>query len=379
MPIEEGSHFPVIKVIDNPYHRRAKHFFRARQALYAAHYDNGLGYDAIWTGERDEDSPLLTVYRHFDSASSHRGLLGELPRTMWLLDYPLFERIYYALVAGFDVYGTMGHQLALRLYMDNLRVEAESYFLQLMPADRRKQMLQSWYGTVPYAKIHAVQTDMPAAIPFCTGNPKREFIETLVRQHLPAGLGIDFDPINYFPGGRAHPPLPEKYTCRADYMQGLRSVSRPGTSFVRLFNSFHANLAYLRVRMPAGQEDLVASLVVNRWHDNVTYLFGEKKALDSSRDRIDILPGFIGSYPNYFFDVRVRDLPDFLDLLENMQDSPGDMARLKQYGINRADPRFWSAYDWFQARFLADEPVRGGLFDLNRYYFRADFQPVTQQ
>jgi hypothetical protein len=379
MPIEEGSHFPVIKVIGNPYHRRVQRFFQARQDFYAAHYYNGLGYDAIWTGERDEDSPLLTVYRHFDSASSHRGLLGELPRTMWLIDYPLFERIYYALVAGFDVYGTMGHQLALRLYMDNLRVEAESYFLELMPADRRKQMFQSWYGTVPYAKIHAVQTDMPSAISFGTGNPKREFIETLVRQHLPAGLGIDFDPINYFPGGRTHPPLPEKYTCRADYMQGLRSVSRPGTSFVRLFDSFHANLAYLRVRMPAGREDLVASLVVNRWHDNVTYLFGEKKALDSSRDRIDILPGFIGSYPNYFFDVQVRDLPDFLDLLENMRDSPGDMARLKKYGINRADPRFWPAYDWFQVRFLTDEPVRGGLFDLNRYYFRADFQPVTQQ
>jgi len=37
---------------------------------------------------------------------------------MWVVDYPLLERIYYALVAGFDVYGTAGHQLALRLYMD---------------------------------------------------------------------------------------------------------------------------------------------------------------------------------------------------------------------------------------------------------------------
>jgi hypothetical protein len=41
-------------------------------------------------------------------------VLGNLPKTMWVVDYPLLERIYYALVAGFDVYGATGHQLALR-------------------------------------------------------------------------------------------------------------------------------------------------------------------------------------------------------------------------------------------------------------------------
>ena len=46
----------------------------------------------------------------------------------------MLERVYYALVAGFDVYGTAGHQLALRLYMDQLRVEGESYFLDFLPA-----------------------------------------------------------------------------------------------------------------------------------------------------------------------------------------------------------------------------------------------------
>ena len=47
------------------------------------------------------------------------------------------------------------------------------------------------------------------------------------------------------------------------------------------------------------------------------------------------------------------------------------MERLGRYGINRADERFWDAYDWFQKRFLEEEPVRGGLFDLNRYYYKA--------
>jgi len=47
------------------------------------------------------------------------------------------------------------------------------------------------------------------------------------------------------------------------------------------------------------------------------------------------------------------------------------MERLARYGINRADERFWDTYDWFQKRFQEEEPVRGGLFDLNRYYHKA--------
>ena len=68
-------------------------------------------------------------------------MLGELPKTMWVLDYPLLERIYYALVAGFDIYGTTGHQLAVRHYMDGLRVEAESNFLNFLPPEKRQEIM----------------------------------------------------------------------------------------------------------------------------------------------------------------------------------------------------------------------------------------------
>ena len=120
---------------------------------------------------------MLTVYRHFDSASVHKGALGNLPKTLWVLDYPLLERIYYALVAGFDVYGTAGHQLAVRLYMDRLRVEGESYFLDFLPPEQRREIMQSWYIGVDLKKIHYYPAAMPARIPFATDDPKREFIE----------------------------------------------------------------------------------------------------------------------------------------------------------------------------------------------------------
>ena len=50
-----------------------------------------------------------------------------------VIGYPLLERIHYLLVAGFDVYGNVGHQLTTRLYMDFLRMEGEMNFLALLP------------------------------------------------------------------------------------------------------------------------------------------------------------------------------------------------------------------------------------------------------
>jgi hypothetical protein len=126
MPIEDGSNAWPFDYWIKRYHRAAVRFYHARQDLYAANYKEGLDLNMIWPGNRTEDAPLLTVFRHFDSASVHKGVLGRLPRTMWVMDYPLLERIYYALVAGFDVFGNLSHQLDVRLYMDELRIEGES-------------------------------------------------------------------------------------------------------------------------------------------------------------------------------------------------------------------------------------------------------------
>ncbi len=299
--------------------------------------------------------------------SVQRDVRGELPRTMWVIDYPLLERIYYALVAGFDVYGTLGHQLAVRLYMDTLRVEGETYFLNFMPADRRAKMIQSWYTGVKPADIHTVSSQMPTAVKYATADPKREFIEHIVEKEIPTTADIAFDRVNYLSADEKYPSLPKQYNTLDDALQGFRAITAPGSAILTHFNNHSANLAYVRIRRDKG-DDLVLSIVVNRWHNNVTYLFGENNVLDASKDRADILPGFIGSYPNYFFNVHVDDLPDFLHLLSSKKIEDKDIERFISYGINRSNPRFWQEYDWFQQRFYKEQPTQAGRFDLNRYY-----------
>jgi hypothetical protein len=371
MPIEQGSNQQIVSILTDEYRKAAVEYYRARQDFYAAHNYAGLGYEAIWQGNRGSDAPALTVYRHFESASVHKGLLGNMPKTLWVIDYPLLERIYYALVAGFDVYGTTGHQLAIRIYMDALRVEGESSFLDFLPPEKRPELMQSWNVGTDLERINYYPSSLPARIPFTTGEPQREFMEHLVNQHLLPATGIRFDPINYRPAKVAAPPAPEKYDNSDDYLRAISSFLRPNTPFFSLINDHNANLAYVRIRLVNGG-DIAGSIVINRWHDNVAFILDEDDRLDPTKDSADILPGLIGSYPNYFIDVREEDLPDFLDLLANFNEkNPRDMARLAKYAINRADDRLWDAYDWFQQRFYEDEPVEGGLLDLNRYFYKA--------
>ncbi len=371
LPGENGSDYKLLKaLLENNHYKWAKEYYKARELFYAAHYPGGLKSEFIWKGTRPKDQPLLTVFRHFDSASVHRGVLGNLPRTTWVVDYPLLERIYYSLVAGFDVYGTAGHQLATRLYMDALRIEGESYFLDFMPQDKRSEMMQSWYQDVDLDKLYYSPAPIPSGVTYKTDDPKREFIEKIVNEHIKVDA-LTFGK-SYLPAGAPYPDLPKSYESVDDIIKGFIATSAPGLSYFRHVADHNANLAWIRVKNIPGRGDTVGSVVVHRWHDNVKFLFKERFFFNSEEDRVDFFPGFIGSYPNYFFVVDYKDLPDFFDILNNYDASKEHRVRMSKYGVNRAQDDFWEVYDWFQNEFNKSDSQNAGLADLNRYYFAAE-------
>lgn len=371
MPIETGSDKKIYKVFSDSYRDLDKKYYDAKMAKIAEIAPQGWPLEGIWKGRKGTDSPVLTVYRHFDSASVHKGTLGELPKTMWVMDYAQFERIYYTLVAGFDVFGNVSHQTNVRRYMDFLRLEGEINFIMYMPKEKRREILASWYlGDGIADDIQKGRDNTPdiySSIVFKTDRPKQELIERVVDTHLIKEAGIHFDHINYFRMGEAVPVLPKEYKDESDYERGFRAVSAPGTSFVRHFVDKGMNVALIRIRLQ-NSEDLFGTIVINRWHDNVNSLFGETNRLDPSKDTLDIIKGSVGSYPNMFMDVKVEELPDFFDMLKNFRDNDLYLNRLKKYSISRSDKNFWDYYDWFQERFEKEDPLNAGLYDLNRYY-----------
>jgi hypothetical protein len=372
LPNEEGSDTKLLDTFSDDYRERYAAFYRAKLDLYREYAPQGEGIDAIWRGERPEDHPLLTVYRHFDSASLHLGPLGGLPKTAWVIDYAQFERIYYALVAGFDVFGNLSHQVNVRRYMDYLRMEGELNFVQFLPPEVRNPIFTSWYagaGAIEDTKVEQVMSTRPTRVAYETDDPKRELVERLVDDHLLESLGILFDIVNYRRDGR-EVPMPTVFESAEDLLNGFRALTAPGTGFIRHTTTSEANVAWLRVREQE-RPDVMISIVINRWHDNVSTLFREASTLDPAKDTIDFHLGPIGEYPNFFFEVAREELPDFFDLLANFDGSPAYRAKFARYGVDRSDGRFWELYDWFQAAADAADPVQAGLYDLNRYASKA--------
>lgn len=377
LPTEVGSNMRIARLFSNRYRKRYVEYYRAKTALYEDQGLDGLDLESIWPGEDEDDAPIMTVYRHFDSASVHKGVLGDLPRTLWVVDYAQFERLYYGLVAGFDVFGNVSHQLNVRRYMDYLRMEGELNFLEFLPKETRLPTMRSWYlGDKAFKKVkyEDVFTDRETRVRFETEDPKREFIERLVDEHILEDSGIRFDSVNYTRAGEPALEMPSTFATHEDILDGFRALTAPGTGFIRHMNGFEVNVIYLRIR-DYEDSDRFVSIVINRWHDNVNELFHERDRLDPSRDTIDFIPGNVGSYPNYFFDVQARELPDFFDMMKNFDGSDLYVQKARHFGINRADPRFWQTYDWFQERVDQADPLQAGKLDLNRYYSTAHPSP----
>ena len=134
LPASEGS--DNLRLLHwSHYSKLEKEFLAAKAAHELETYPNGraLTLDMIWDGGGVNQNAALTVFRHFDSATVVKGLVGDDPKTAWVIDYPLLERIHYLLVAGYDVYGNAGQQLFSRLYMDFLRIGGEFNFLYFLP------------------------------------------------------------------------------------------------------------------------------------------------------------------------------------------------------------------------------------------------------
>ena len=232
---------------------------------------------------------------------------------MWVIDYPLLERIYYSLVAGFDVFGNTAHQLLVRTHMDRLRIEGESNFLEYLPRSSRVKYFDSWYEgwLAQYLSVY-IPTNNKVNIKYSSTEYKKEFVNKFFEY-----ANIKKDPINFIENDYKANKIKDVYNDEKEIEESLKTLTLPNSSeIIKNFTDSKSNLAYIRIQMNSG-ENLIYTLVINRWHKNVALLFDEESRLDSTKDRINFLRGFVGSYPNAFVIVKQNELSDFFNLLQN--------------------------------------------------------------
>ncbi len=319
---------------------------------------------AIWDGDGANRNAQLTVFRHFDNATVVQGFLGARPKTAWVLDYPLFERIYYDLVAGYDVFGNASHQVATRLYMDHLRMQAENLFLAFLPEDRREAIRASWYvgatDSLDYQHVDTLHSlGHGTQIPFRTDVPQHELLAMLVARN--AAVAGPPDLLNQCATSRCDRPGATPLERRSE--RALRPLTGVRGPWVALL----PDNAFLRVRGGRGERDAVYALIHNRAHSNVAFMFDEAARLVPADDTLTVAPGYLGNYPNFAFDVAADEIELFTATLATVQ-TPDDLdAVVARWGVRRSSPQFWILADWMHADYQRRAPTEAGLFDLNRY------------
>jgi len=321
--------------------------------------DSLLDLHLVWSGEnlttasqnpKGNDNAALTIFRHFDSATVVKGLVGQQPKTAWLIDYPLLERIHYLLVAGFDVYGNVGHQLNTRLYMDFLRMEAEFNFLNLLPKETRQKEHDYWYrdegiNLQEYLEDNEYFVAKNTNINYQTQAHKAELF-SLLKQHLAKVL-----PNQY---ALAQPNTPVKEVALMQVLMEL--VGSPVNQL--------PEVSVLLVK--DGNNKRVYSLLKNVAHSNISSLLDEESNLLPAEDTLTVVSGIIGDYPSVYLTVEAEKLPAFVAHLAAMKTAEDYTVWLDDYGVRRSDPRFWQHSDVIQTLNQQLQPINGGLLDYNR-------------
>ncbi|WP_105265296.1 fatty acid cis/trans isomerase [Pseudoalteromonas sp. T1lg76] len=346
MPAQEQSNaLPISSWVK--YAAKQSEFLEAKAALANEVFADGqhLTPDLLWQGEGYNDNAALTIFRHFNSATVVKGWVGEAPKTAWILDYSLFERIHYLLVAGFDVYGNVGHQLLTRLYMDFLRMEGEDNFLSLLPLEERAQLRAHWYRRSPkslveFLKDSDIRFTQPSGISYSSDDMQQELYRKLA--------------------AKLEPVLSKRY----DYRQAPEVLQRLNALDSKTVNLL-PQVSYILVG-DKESEYQAYTLVHHNAHYNISSLLREEAQRAYDEDKALVVPGFIGDYPEALWVLSEEQLTAFVQGLEQVRNEQQYRALKSRFAVRRSDPDFWRYSDLLHQVSKRYRGIEYGLFDYNR-------------
>ena len=341
LPAEAGS--SSLSVLWHGYEHGHDRYMKSRLRYLSERTNNGHGIqiDVVWDGDGDNSNAALTVFRHFDNATVVKGLVGGPPQTAWLIDYPLLEQIHYLLVAGFDVFGNVGHQVSTRVYMDFLRMEGESNFLLLLPPERREKLVADWYRGVSGSGKQRIQTDLlgfPGAprIEYRTATPELE-LYAMLRERVKGVLARRYEL-----------PASEVALTQLGAVRGLAASWMPESAFLTVRD---------------GDQRSQFSILRDSAHDNVAHLFGESARRLKQQDALTVVPGLLSAYPNAIFELDRSELEAFVAAIGKLDGAAAYRALRLRYGVLRNSPRFWPHSDELRRANHQLGPIDSGLFD----------------
>ena len=321
----------------------------------------------IWRGDDDDDTPLVTVYRHQTDAYQldPKVAAGDYPKNSWLSDLPILEAAYYTAVTNYDQFASSDHWTWVREIFGLARIEAEMNLLRFIPADRRKDTFLGWYKGPATAKrlrdempIFNPEDTIPTAIKYTSDDPVREFHQKLI-----AYLGdriISADPINRSDASPSTDPVTVA-------LRRIVDASRDSGPAWKKFKALIPEASFLRIDRKGGVDPLIYTMTKDRWYNTKAFISATLQDEDPSKGRVSVLEGAQTTYPKFMFRVSETDIDAFATALINADSKEALTKVVERWGVRRSSPDFWSNLDVVKAHVRRKNPNLAGTFDVNRW------------
>jgi hypothetical protein len=367
----------------------------------------GLKVSDIWDGLGDptykngiNPNAWLNVTRHERSTTVQRGPEGGAPGSIWVLSFSNFERIYYNLVVNYVPYGNLAMKMGSFRIMTYTRMEAENLAISLLPIEARETIRHEYtkgIGWVASKLFHPLWSLKPLDSedgelpPRQTGTPELKTLYAEAKQEslnqgkspkqakVAAAYAAAYSLIDttknhlqkvsqadYKPNAVSGKQKKWEDNIREALMHKTKKEN--GVQYPEYFPS----IAYLKINNPEGKP-WVYSIIVDRAYRSNDIISTESLTREPDLDLLTLYRGFVGAYPNVFFELNENQSSTFISDIKEINSQPTWKDLVGKYGISRNSPDFWPFFDWIHA-FKANphpgvEPVMQGIVDVGQYNF----------
>jgi hypothetical protein len=330
----------------------------------------GLSLKDVWTGGPNRsDNALLTIFRHDESVSLHRGWIGGNPESITYLSYSNFERIFYALAVQFKFWGSVPHKLNSWSIMRKVREEAEALTISLLPEKNRKTLEVSWAKGLAKFLVPEDYNGRTSQIEIThDNNPFGDLINQIRPLFTDAQTRLSEDDFNFTLLDANGNSVVGVSPTLSEFERNLRSLVI--VKYKAIFEEYLPPIAHIRYYDPTSKQYSVYTIISHdKFYHHENPLISNSKRIHMLGDgTLSIFRGILGDYSYIYFDIDSREkgaafVKDILALktataYENLKN---------HYGVRRNNENFWAVADWMVNWNRQENPIEGGIIDLSKY------------
>ncbi|MFO0741724.1 MAG: fatty acid cis/trans isomerase [Labilithrix sp.] len=351
-------------------------FARAFEAGLKKVRPRGLGVEDLWDGqgslEKKDRNAFITVFRHGKSASAHRGPIGQMPETMWVVDYGNFERLYYDLVALYRPWAALPHKLGTWRTMSHIRAHGEDTFLLFLP-EKLRDGVRHQFTPGALGAFDTVMNGDGIPSPLDGQIDETRPVEDLLsraRKHLGPEIAgftaLDPDPMS------APPSATGSLASEKDLDAALFGLTVDRGRVTEAF----PDITWVTIEDGSAKK-MTYTILANRVYWSNSRIIGDVFGVNRrpELDTLQVIRGRVGAFPELFLRIPASDLPG---LVKKMRDPAARPAIRSTYEVRRNTPAFWSFLDEEHARAVTERPLDAAIVDTSEYLWPKNLQGTKE-